>query len=442
MILKRLIPKSETTTSIILFNDPISVSSYGSVYLSEWKSLMSATKISTVKDFIEKEISFYLHFNNEYSFIPKLFGYGEATICSHKVMKRENENAEDEKEEEEEEEEGNTVYYLTMERLGPSIDCLHDEFQNGFSKETFYWFAAESLKRIRDIHSVGILHRDIKPDNFAVDDCFKNTLYIFDFGLSYYYKKENNKNNAKSIIGTLRYASKNSHNNSINESHSVSCKDDLESYLYMMMYLYHNDLPWIKYETITIENINDNNTNNNNGDNGDNDNLQDRKIKEEVNSDKDTKHKKQVLKRYINEKIYHSKVNDVLHLLEMMGPLWSALYTEIEHLDIHATINYNEWITSFENYYSVSLQKKYVCLDWNIQTPAEMPVTTLNNKDDKTNNKSTKIIKNILPLNSNYFSKKKTDTYSFSTSKLKSVKVKNEKKNKNIINIKHNNNIN
>ena len=359
MKIKELVPTLDKTP-IILFDDPISISSYGSVYFSEWKSIRCATKISTVKDFIEKEISFYLFFNNKgssssSSFIPKLYSHGEAKLYNHRGRNGLDAETKEEKQQKQEETNNNrnsetetVYYYLTMQRLGPSIDCLHDDYLHGFSKKTFYWFAAESLKLIRDIHNAGILHRDIKPDNFAVDAHFKNTLYIFDFGLSCYdcsIHKNNEINSPKSLIGTLRYASKNSHNTWRNNKQSfpVSRKDDLESYLYMMMYLYHNNLPWIIHENTTIEEAC----------------LNKPESQYEISD-------KQFLKQYINDKIYHSKMNDVDYLLESMGPLWSTLSNEIDTLESNATIDYNEWISFFENYYSTNSYDGHF-LDWNVQ---------------------------------------------------------------------------
>ena len=38
-------------------------------------------------------------------------------------------------------------------------------------------------QRLRDLHSLGIIHNDIKPDNMILDQSLEN-IYLIDFGLS------------------------------------------------------------------------------------------------------------------------------------------------------------------------------------------------------------------------------------------------------------------
>lgn len=77
------------------------------------------------------------------------------------------------------------------------------------------------ISRVEFIHSKLFIHRDIKPDNFLMGyglKCYK--VYIVDFGLAKRYQikdghipyKEN-----KSLTGTVRYASINTHLGIINQ---------------------------------------------------------------------------------------------------------------------------------------------------------------------------------------------------------------------------------
>lgn len=75
--------------------------------------------------------------------------------------------------------------------------------------------ADQMVQRIEFIHSKSFIHRDIKPDNFLMGAGQKTSrLYIVDFGLAKRYITNNGhipyKEN-KSLTGTVRYASINTH---------------------------------------------------------------------------------------------------------------------------------------------------------------------------------------------------------------------------------------
>lgn len=98
---------------------------------------------------------------------------------------------------------------------------------------------------IKQLHSAYIVHSDIKPDNFMVDE--RENVIIIDFGLSsLYYNVENEiyKENVKSVhlIGSAKYASYNLH-----FGNSVGPRDDLISIGYLFMTIFGIELPWSSY---------------------------------------------------------------------------------------------------------------------------------------------------------------------------------------------------
>lgn len=135
-------------------------------------------------------------------------------------------------------------YILVLERLGISLDKLFDRYNGLWTNATLYWVVVKVLSLLKGIHQAGIIHRDVKPDNFAIGYTKHDELYIFDFGLSGKYHTDEGSHspftNGYSIIGTTRYASIHNH-----LGFKQSRRDDLESMWYMMYYLWYGDLPWI-----------------------------------------------------------------------------------------------------------------------------------------------------------------------------------------------------
>jgi serine/threonine protein kinase len=94
---------------------------------------------------------------------------------------------------------------------------------------------------LEELHKKGIVHRDIKPENIMT--CIgKHQLKIIDFGLAGYIHEIKNKRSS-SLIGNVRYASRDGH---LGQS---SPKDDLEALVYCISYLTCGSLPWQNSKT-------------------------------------------------------------------------------------------------------------------------------------------------------------------------------------------------
>ena len=133
---------------------------------------------------------------------------------------------------------------LVMELLGQSLDNLFIKLRQ-FSVKTTAIIGYQIIKILKYIHDRHIIHRDIKPDNFAMGrNELNDTLYLIDFGLAKKFRssrtlKQYPLTKRKSLTGTARYASINAL-----QGYEQSRRDDLEAAGYVLMYFLRGDLPW------------------------------------------------------------------------------------------------------------------------------------------------------------------------------------------------------
>lgn len=129
---------------------------------------------------------------------------------------------------------------LVIEKLGLSLEVLKEE-TNNFSLKTTVIIACQLLDILKAVHSKGVLHRDIKPSNLLVGQGqYKNKIYLIDFDISTTFTDISLKEiQGNQFIGTKAFASRNAH-----KCCSFSRKDDLESLIFTLIYLYEGQLPW------------------------------------------------------------------------------------------------------------------------------------------------------------------------------------------------------
>uniref|UniRef100_A0A0R3RIU8 Protein kinase domain-containing protein n=1 Tax=Elaeophora elaphi TaxID=1147741 RepID=A0A0R3RIU8_9BILA len=137
--------------------------------------------------------------------------------------------------------------FVVMSLLGPDLNKLRNrQPDKHFTLQTSTRIAMQTLNAIEELHQCGFLSRDIKPGNFAIGNKDSNEhhyIFIFDFGLARRYLNRNLEvlpsRGEMGWRGTTRYGSLNAHHRQ-----DLSRRDDLESWLYMMVEFTKGSLPW------------------------------------------------------------------------------------------------------------------------------------------------------------------------------------------------------
>lgn len=122
--------------------------------------------------------------------------------------------------------------WLSMELLGPSIQTIFKKL-GAFTQTTILKMGIEMLSCIEYLHQFGVVHGDLKGENFAIAATNPQKIKIFDFGLA-----SKIDDTSATFHGSLMYASIATH-----KFEPVHPKDDIESLGYLLAD-YHNPLPW------------------------------------------------------------------------------------------------------------------------------------------------------------------------------------------------------
>lgn len=135
------------------------------------------------------------------------------------------------------------VDVMVISLLGKDLTSYLKIFKK-FSLKTVVMLGDQLITILESVHNRGVVHRDLKPENILMGkgEC-NNQTFLVDFGISKVYRDSNGVHipyrDKKSFIGTTRYASLSAH-----DGIEISRKDDLESLMYVLIFLAKGNLPW------------------------------------------------------------------------------------------------------------------------------------------------------------------------------------------------------
>ena len=134
-------------------------------------------------------------------------------------------------------------HYMIFSLLGDSLSVFKEKHPI-LSLKIVIEIGYQLVKLIETIHNKQLIHRDIKPDNFLFGIGNKKAqLHIIDFGFCKNFVDRRGRHmkqtTDKTPLGTPNFISINVH-----DGDEPSRRDDLESIVYILLYLSESALPW------------------------------------------------------------------------------------------------------------------------------------------------------------------------------------------------------
>ncbi len=117
-----------------------------------------------------------------------------------------------------------------MELLGSNL-LEYNRAMLSFNPISVYKIFFDLIDAIEEIHNSEIIHQDIKPSNVVL---YNNEVKLIDFGSA---RREGDETVCN--VSSLTYASLNVHYGKV-----CSKKDDLWSFLFLMLDMLNEKLPW------------------------------------------------------------------------------------------------------------------------------------------------------------------------------------------------------
>ncbi|GMS89182.1 hypothetical protein PENTCL1PPCAC_11357, partial [Pristionchus entomophagus] len=155
--------------------------------------------------------------------------------------------------------------FIIIQALGKNLSDIRREMPHRrLSDGTVYRVAKQMLLALKEVHQIGYLHRDVKPNNMCIGVIDRTRIYLIDFGMARQFTNPTGgvrkSRNIVGFRGTPRYVAKQVH----------MCEEqgpggDLVSLVYSLIELYTGTLPWSstkdgeemkkKKENITLEKL-------------------------------------------------------------------------------------------------------------------------------------------------------------------------------------------
>ncbi|KAG1889911.1 kinase-like domain-containing protein [Suillus subluteus] len=145
---------------------------------------------------------------------------------------------------------------LVLDCLGQSLESVFKVHQHSFSRNTVVFIACQIVCHLQYIHSKYFIHRDLKPNNILIrtgQDAHR--IYLVDFGISQQFRYPRTHHHiafkqTASLTGTPAFTPINSH-----AGMELGRRDDIESFAYILIYLFRGSLPWLHCSGISDNEI-------------------------------------------------------------------------------------------------------------------------------------------------------------------------------------------